>query len=135
MHSGEGKEVGGSMSLGARLLLGVVSLLVGVLMVLIASPEEGAKKLFFYGFGGFCFLSTLWCVTHGRVRSFVGSLVGVVVCATAIWYLAAMLLAGPATSASRSEPSVLNALLFLLVFGVPGAAYAWKVRFGFRKAP
>jgi hypothetical protein len=123
------------MSVGSRLLLGVVTLLVGLLMVLIASPEEGAKKLFFYGFGGFCFLIALSCVTHGRARSFVGSFVGVVVCATAIWYLASMLVAGPVTSASLPEPSVLNAILFLLVFGVPGAAYAWKVRFGFRRAP
>jgi hypothetical protein len=37
-------EVGESTSLGARLLLGVATLMVGMLIVLIASPEERAKK-------------------------------------------------------------------------------------------
>ena len=29
---------------------------------------------------------------------------------------------------------MLNALLFMGFFGLPGAAYAWTTRFGFRKS-
>ena len=33
----------------------------------------------------------------------------------------------------RSQPSVWNALLFLVTFGLPGAAYAWHAGFGLRR--
>jgi hypothetical protein len=45
-------------------------------------------------------------------------------------------MAGPLWSDSRSEPSVKNACLFLVVFGVPAAVYVIKARFGpGRRAP
>jgi hypothetical protein len=33
----------------------------------------------------------------------------------------------------RSQPSVWNAILFLVTFGLPGAAYAWHAGFGLRR--
>jgi hypothetical protein len=33
----------------------------------------------------------------------------------------------------RSQPSVRNAILFLVTFGLPGAAYAWHAGFGLRR--
>jgi hypothetical protein len=35
----------------------------------------------------------------------------------------------------QSEPSVVNALMSFSIFGLPGATYAYKARFGFRKQP
>lgn len=134
MSSEADQEVSADMSLPARLLLGGTTLLIGALMVRIASPEEGDNKLFFYAFAGFCFLISFACVARGRPRQFVGSVIGAVVFASGLWYLAATLSAGPLASASRGEPSMLNALLFMGFFGLPGAAYAWRTRFGFRKS-
>jgi hypothetical protein len=34
---------------------------------------------------------------------------------------------------NRSEPSILNAVLFLAFIGIPGFTYAVKARFGLRK--
>jgi len=134
MNTEADQGINEDMSLPARLLLGGSTLLMGGLMVLIASPEEGDKRLFFYAFAGFCFLISFACVARGRPRQFVGSVIGAVVFASGLWYLAATLSAGPLASASRGEPSMVNALLFLAFFGLPGAAYAWRTRFGFRKA-
>lgn len=128
------QEAGEDLSLGARLLLGGFTLLIGAMMVLIASPEEGDKRLFFYAFAGFCFLISFACISKGRSRQFVGSIIGVVVFGSGVWYFASTLGAGSILSSSRAEPSTLNALLFMLFFGVPGAVYAWRSGFGFRKA-
>ncbi len=134
MNTEADQEISEDMSLPARLLLGGSTLLMGGLMVLIASPEEGDRRLFFYAFAGFCFLIAFACVARGRPRQFVGSVIGAVVFASGLWYLATTLSAGPLASASRGEPSMVNALLFLAFFGLPGAAYAWRTRFGFRRS-
>lgn len=134
MNAEPDQEASEDLSVGARLLLGGFTLLIGALMVLVASPEEGDKRLFFYAFAGFCFLISFACVSKGRPRQFVGSIIGAVVFGSGVWYLASTLGADPVASTSRAEPSTLNALLFLLFFGLPGALYAWRTRFGFRKA-
>lgn len=134
MNTEADQEINEDLSLPARLLLGGSTLLMGGLMVLIASPEEGDKRLFFYAFAGFCFLISFACVARGRPRQFVGSVIGAVVFASGVWYLASTLSAGPLASASSAEPSTVNALLYMAFFGLPGAAYAWRTRFGFRKA-
>ncbi|MCG6118057.1 MAG: hypothetical protein MEQ07_07665 [Aquimonas sp.] len=123
-----------NLGLGASLLLGISTLLIGLMMVLIATPEEGAKKMFFYGFAGFCFLITIACLAQRRAREFAGSLVGVCVFTAGLWYLGSMLLEGPGSWLALDEPSALQAILFLLVFGLPGAAYALRLRFGFRRS-
>ena len=123
------------LSLGARLFLGGICALIGAMMVLIASPEEGAKKLFFYGFAAFCFLIAFASVARGRVGQFLGSTIGTLIFAIGVWYFASLVSSGQNISPTRSEPSVLNALLFLLFVGLPGATYAWSARFGFRKSP
>jgi hypothetical protein len=41
MNGGQNQEADEDLSLGARLLLGGFTLLIGAMMVLIASPEEG----------------------------------------------------------------------------------------------
>jgi len=51
------------LSLGARLLLGVLATLFGITMVLIAPPTD--KAIFFYAFGIFCLLIALGCFTKG----------------------------------------------------------------------
>ena len=122
------------LGLGARLLLGISTLLIGLMMAQIATPEEGAKKTFFHGFAGFCFLITIGCLAQRRAREFAGRVVGASVFLAGLWYLGAMLLEGPGSWLALDEPSALQALLFLLVFGLPGAAYALNVRFGFRRS-
>ena len=73
------------------------------------------------------------CVVRGRVRQFVGSVIGTLIFLAGLAYLAHQLLGGTLISASRGEPSVLNAVLYLVFIGIPGATYAYKARFGFAR--
>ena len=122
------------MSRGARFFLGGIAVLLGLLMALIAPDDR--TRLFFYGFAVFCFLIGVVCFTQGRSRQFCGSVIGLCVLVAGAWYLATQLQAGPLVSGSRSQPSVLNAVFFNVVFGLPSIAYIWRTRFGFaRVAP
>lgn len=119
------------MSLIPRLLLACVAALFGVMMVVIAPPTD--KAVFFYAFGAFCLAIASACVTRGRVAEFFGSVIGVSVMSLGAWYVFSMFAEGPILSGSRSQPSLLNALFFAIVFGVPIATYVWRARFGFRR--
>lgn len=128
------------LSFGARITLGFFAGLFGVLMLNLASQTDiGAVLL--YMFGAFCLMIAIACVTKGRVRQFVGSLIGCAMFASALWIVgicikdAYEVASGVRWSHSQSLPSVENALLFCVGFGLAGAAYAYKVRFGFRKQP
>lgn len=112
----------------SKILLGSISGLFGVMMIAIAPPTE--KAIFFYLFGGFCLAICLACVFKGRLRQFIGSSIGSCVFLLALWYLASQFMDGPIVSGGRSEPSVFNAIMFLVVFGLPGLAYATKAKFG-----
>jgi hypothetical protein len=120
------------MSRGARWVLAFFVALGGVIMCLTAPPTD--KAPFFYGFGAICFAIAVACVAEGRVAKLFGSIVACVVFALGVAYLGHELWAGPLWSASRAEPSVENACLFLLVFGVPAIAYVVRARFGLGKA-
>jgi hypothetical protein len=115
----------------SRFLLGVFSALFGAVMVLVAPPTD--KAVFFYAFGIFCLLITVACVTKGAVRQFVGSVIGSVLLMLSGWYLYSEIAGGPFFSGRRSEPSVVNALFFFVAFGIPGAAYAIRTKFGWRR--
>ena len=119
------------MSLGARAILAVFAALFGVVMCLVAPPTD--KAPFFYGFGAFCFAIALACVLRGRAAQFFGSIVGTVVFISGLLYLGHEAWVGPLWSSSRSEPSIKNAVLFLLVFGVPSGMYVINARFGLGK--
>ena len=104
-------------------------------MIAIALPESGSKAAFFYGFGAFCLAIAVACVVRGRLRQFIGSLIGSVMFLACIFFLVAELSDGAFWSSHRSEPSVYKAFLCLLFIGLPGASYAYRTRFGLRKAP
>ncbi|MDQ3024796.1 MAG: hypothetical protein M3R04_10550 [bacterium] len=119
------------MSRGARIFLGVVALLIGALMALIAPDDE--HRVHFYGVAVFCTFMAVTCFSQGRVRAFCGSVIGVTVFGLGIWYLIGQFDHGQFYSGSRSRPSIVNAVAFNLVFGLPGLIYAWVKRFGFRR--
>lgn len=119
------------LSPAARVILAVFSGLCGLMMFLAAPPTE--KAVFFHLFGTFCLLISLACVTRGRVRQFAGSLVGCALFLGSLVYLCAQLTGGRWFLGGVAEPSVGNAILFFLAFGVPGIAYALRVRFGLKR--
>lgn len=122
------------LSLGSRILLGLVATLFGLIMV--GSAAESDSPLLVYLAGAFCFCIAIACVTQGRVRQFVGGIIAVTIIGAAGAYLWSEIAGGPLFSARKSEPSVLNALLFAFFFGVPSAVYVYRTRFGFaRKKP
>lgn len=133
MYEQANEKINQGLSLGARILLGSISGLFGGVMVLIAPPTD--KAVFFYLFGTFCLFIAIACFTHGRLRQFIGSAIGVSIFIAGVAYLIAELLAGVYWSGQRSEPSAFNALLYLFFIGIPGAVYAYKARFGFQKRP
>ena len=133
MYEQANETITQGLSLGARVLLGVISGLFGIVMLLIAPPTD--KAIYFYLFGAFCLFITVACFTRGRVRQFVGSSIGSAIFVMGLVYFVSELAGGAFWSGRRSEPSVFNALMYLICIGVPGAAYALKTRFGFPKKP
>ena len=115
----------------SRILLGCVSGLFGLMMVLIAPPTE--KLVYFYLFGAFCLAISLACIFTGRLRQFLGSIIGVALLVLSICYLVSQLLGGGPLFSGRSDQSIFNALLFTVFFGFPGVTYAAKAKFGFGK--
>ena len=135
MYERAARSINRGLSLGARIFLGSIAALFGLLMILIASPETGSKAIFFYGLGAFCLSIAVACFTSGRVRQFVGSAIGCIIFLTGVWYLAAEVHTGALWSSRRSDPSAYKAVLYLLFIGLPGLSYAYRARFGFRKSP
>lgn len=133
MYEQANKTISQGLSLGARMTLGFISGLFGIVMLSIAPPTDAA--IYFYLFGALCLVIAIACITTGRLRQFIGSVIGCALFGMSLVYLVAEVAGGVDWSGRRSEPSVFNALLFLFFIGLPGAAYAYKVRFGFRKQP
>ncbi len=133
MYEQANETINQGLSLGARITLGIISGLFGIVMLLVAPPND--KAIYFYMFGAFCLLITVACFTKGRVRQFVGSSIGSAIFIMGLVYLGAELTGGVFWTGRRSEPSVFNAVMYLIFIGVPGAAYALKTRFGFPKKP
>lgn len=130
MYEAAEEQITKGLSPAARFLLGTVAGLFGLLMLAIA---PGNPHAFFAAlFALFCLLISLACFTRGRARQFLGSLIGGILFLGSLVYLCAELTGGPWFPGSRAEPSVTNAVVFLLAFGVPGMAYALKARFGLK---
>ncbi|TFV90136.1 hypothetical protein E4K72_21125 [Oxalobacteraceae bacterium OM1] len=119
------------MSLGARILIAVVACLSGGIMLLHGTTADPEHAWVSYVFGGFCISIAAASVLRGRAARFFGSVVGSCVFLMGLLYLGQEILGGPVFSGRRSQPSVFNALMFMIVFGIPGAVYAFNARFGF----
>ena len=113
----------------SRILLGSVSGLFGLMMFLIAPPTD--KQIYFYLFGGFCLAICFACIFKGRVRQFLGSLIGLCLAFLSAWYLISQLINGGPMFSARSGQSIFNALMFTIFFGIPGFSYMVKAKFGF----
>jgi hypothetical protein len=124
-------QINRGLSPTARIILGAFALLFGLVMFLVAPP--GPKAVYFYTFAGFCLLIAVACATRGRTRQFVGSIIGTLLFCVTATYLGYEVFTGGRLFSGRSEPSIWNGTLCLLFFGLPGAAYAIRVRFGFAK--
>jgi len=136
MYKEAEEHINNGLSLVPRIVLGSISGLFGVVLVFfgIHGFTHNVENWFgYFAFGMFCSFIALACVTWGRVRQFIGSCIGVIVFGLACWYLINELSGGVVISGKRSEPSVLNAIFFMIAFGLPGLAYTLTARFGFRK--
>lgn len=122
------------MSLGVRIFLAIAAGLMGLVMFLHGTTAEEDKAWFSYAFGAFCVLISAAAVLRGRAAKFCGSLIGGCVFIVALVYLGYESMKGPVLSGSFRQPSIVNAVLFLLIFGIPGLLYAIKARFGFSKS-
>ena len=129
MYQEAEEKINEGLSPFSKILLGSVSGLFGLMMILIAPPTD--KQLYFYLFGGFCCVISMACIFKGRVRQFLGSIIGMVLAILSIWYLTSQLLSGGPMFSARPDQSIFNAIMFTVFFGVPGLAYVVKAKFGF----
>jgi hypothetical protein len=133
MYKVAAEKINEGLSLPARIILFVFSVFFGLIMLL--AGEDNEKAVYFYAFGIFCISIGIACITKGRIRQFVGSLIALVIFIAAIMYLYSQVTDGPLFSGSMAEPSIINAMLFSFAFGLPAIRYMVKAKFGIVKNP
>lgn len=121
------------LSLGARIVLGGIAVLCGVVSILCAQSAD--RPIPASLFGAFCICIAIACICRGRIRQIAASLIGLALFAVGIGYLVSEISAGIWISGRHSQPSVLNAVFFLVFIGLPGGAYAYNTQLGFRPRP
>lgn len=118
------KQLAEGLSPGARYTLGIAMVLIGIIPMMTA---EGAQRpAAVYGVGVFCWVIAVACFAQGTARRLAGRIIGAVVFLACVAYLVSQITSGPVDSGSQAEPSVVNAIMAMVVFGFPGAYYAWK---------
>lgn len=136
MYKLAAEHINKGLSLIPRLILGSVAGLFGIVMLLFGIDGLMHNVSNWFGYivtGMFCTLIALTCFTWGRVRQFIGSCIGVILFLLGFYYLIAELSGGILISGKRSEPSILNAIMFMMSFGIPGMAYTIKAKFGIHR--
>ncbi|MGC3980202.1 MAG: hypothetical protein QM808_02990 [Steroidobacteraceae bacterium] len=123
----------GGNGLALRLILSFFAGLFGMVMILIAPSAD--RPIGHYLFGTFCLGIAAVCFVHGRIQRVIGSFLASAVLVVTAWYLFTEIVDSVAVSESRSNPSVINAILALVAFGFPAAAYLRRARFGFGAEP
>jgi len=123
------------MSLIARLLIAILAGVFGLMMLAFASQADPDKAWMSYLFGAFCFAIAIVCFLRGRAAHFVGGLIATGVVGAGLAYFVGMLIHGPVFTGRRSDTSIINAVLFLVVFGFPAIKYLLATRFGFVPPP
>lgn len=121
MYRPEGNGIVNGFGRGSRVTLSFFSGLTGLIMVAVAPPNDNAPG--YYLVALICLLLWIACIGHTRIRRLLGSCVGTVLFAASLWY----------GYARFGRPAFFNALIFFVVFGLPGIAYAVSTRFGFRR--
>ena len=99
-------------------------------LVMFGISSELPEPLFGYGLGVLGILVAITCIMQGKIRILACSLIAVAVLCLGVFYISAEIASGKLISSSQSEPSVLNSLLFMLVYGIPSIGYLYKYKFG-----
>jgi hypothetical protein len=123
----------GGTGLAFRLILSFFAGLFGVVMILIA--PSAVNPIGHYLFATFCLGIAVACFVRGRIQRVIGSFIASAVLVVTAWYLFTEISGGVVVSGSRSSPSVINAILALVAFGLPAAVYLRRARFGFGAEP
>jgi len=97
---------GGGLSLTARIILASFSALFGAVMILAAPHTD--KAVYFYAFGGLCFLICVACIASGRFRQFCGSTIGTILFLLSGWFLYTQVQSGHLFSRGPGDPSLVT---------------------------
>ncbi|MEM1418586.1 MAG: hypothetical protein AAGH15_27075 [Myxococcota bacterium] len=116
----------------ARGLIGLTAMLASGLFCLSSSAMSPAWSG--YVMAGLTVCLGLACVTRGRFRRFVGSVVGATVFAASLVYLASQFAHGEFVD-DRDGPSMVSAGFFFGVFGLPALRFVLRNRFGWGPPP
>lgn len=125
------EELAKGLSPSARWIIAIAMVFFGAIACLGA--QSAAKPLAVYGVAAFCWIIAFACIADGKLRRTAGRIIGGVVFLTAAAYFVDQILGGPVSSGSRSKLSIINAIFFMMVFGLPGGYFAWKGGFRTRK--
>jgi len=107
------------LSPSMRWLLGATAAFFAGFMFFMAGETQAPKVA--YIFASFCAAIAVACFTQGKARVIACRWIGGLVFITGICYLGKEIIEG--------TYGLKGALMFLLIFGLPGAYYAWKGRF------
>lgn len=118
------------MSVSAKIILSLFVSIFATMMFLHGSTADPAKAWFSYAFGGLCLAIAAATILKGRAAQFFGSLVGSSIFLMSLWYLISELREGQLFSGGKSAPSMFGAVMFFLVFGLPGILYTRNAKFG-----
>jgi hypothetical protein len=100
------------------------------MMLLHGSTADPAKAWFSYAFGGLCLAIAAASILKGRTAEFFGSVVGLSIFLMSLWYLISELGEGHIFSSTKGTPSIFSAVMFFLIFGLPGILYTRNAKFG-----
>ncbi|TAA43455.1 hypothetical protein [Pseudoxanthomonas winnipegensis] len=120
------------LSRPASIVLGLVAGLTSAATTVMAPSSN--RPAAFYLFALFCAAIAVASLFTGKVRSLAARSLGAAVFVFASYYFASQLLEGTFVSASPSQPSILNAAIFLAIAGIPGLRFALLGRFSKRRA-
>lgn len=110
-----------------------VATVIAIVGAVLITAAALAGPTILYTLGVISLLVAVALFTGARVPHFLGSVVGAVAFLFGVVYLVNGMINGPLFAEKGSDLSKMNVLMFFLVFGLPGAAFALATRFGYRK--
>ena len=124
-----GKKAKQGLSRGARWTLGIFALLFGAMFVFSEQTAASSAPMLVYLLAGFCGLIAVACFSQ-TWRGPAVRIIGFMVFVTYVFYIAHELRGGPAKPhIEKSESHWLDAILGLIVFGLPGLYVAFRGRY------
>ena len=114
-----------------RWLIAIVGIVFGIGFASVPFVMPDAKpiaKLVMWGFAAFCGLMSVACLSE-RARPLAGRLIAATIFAASLGYIYSEIGRPLPEQYRRSEPNLINAIFFFIVFGLPAAYVMFTGKF------